>query len=216
MAKRKSPPSLKRRGPSYEPKLVLYVFCEGEKTEPKYLKAFSAAWGNKLVKTIPFEAAGVPLTLIRAACDKKRELETRARKKGSDSFDENFQVWGVFDVDAHPNMEEAKQLAKAHQLHVAISNPCFDLWGLLHFRQHDGYIHRHDVQRALQQVMPKYDGSGSKTFDYDLMHPNYSFALSNAKALLLRRDQEGTPGGNPSTDVFQLLETIIENGRVLD
>lgn len=213
MAKRKQPPSLKRRAPQHQPKIVLYVFCEGQNTEPFYLRDFSNAWGNKLVKMIPYEAAGVPLTLIKAASAKKIELDNVARK-GRNSFDSDFQVWGVFDVDEHPSVEDAKQMARSAGVNVAISNPCFDLWALLHFHYQDAHIHRHKVQKALTQVMPNYDGNKSKIFDYELMHSRYEVAKRNAEGLLKRRKEEGTPAGNPSTDVFHLLDIIIKNGKI--
>lgn len=213
MARRPPPPhTLKRRKERIEPKVKLVVFCEGANTEPQYLKDFAFAWGNRLVHVHPIPAAGVPLTLIRSACDEKKRLDRQAAKE-DDSFSSHFQVWGLFDVDDHPNISQAKNLATARGIRICISNPCFDLWGILHYQQHDAEEHRHLIQKRLAKLMTSYDPKGSKEFNYEEIHGSYAKAKTHAKELLRRRSEEANAGGNPSTNVYELLDLIILYGK---
>lgn len=212
MARRKAPPVLRRRPAREEPKLVLHVFCEGANTEPSYLLSFAQAWGNRVVKVVPIEAAGVPMTLVQRARSKKSELEKTARREG-DSFSSRFEVWGVFDIDEHPNVAEATALAKQSGVKVCKSNPCFELWALLHFKRHDAEIHRWNVQRMLKTYMPNYDPNSSKTLQYDLLHERFRVARDNAIWLAARRTEERNGGGNPSTNVHDLLTVIVDMGK---
>lgn len=165
MARRKFPktPKLARRKPLCSPKLKLVVVCEGEKTEPKYLDDFTKDYNNHLVEVKIIPKGGAPVTLVKKAIEFKKELERTARRT-KNSFDQRFQVWGLFDVDEHPNIPQAKDLARGNDIALGISNPCFELWGLLHIRNHDAPIHRHDLQRLLGQEMPGYSHKFSASF----------------------------------------------------
>ncbi|MFZ3017054.1 MAG: RloB family protein [Gallionella sp.] len=204
--------SLKRRPASVQPKMLIVVCCEGRNTEPRYLDEFALANGNKMVRVEPIPAAGAPLTLVKRAIQEKEKRLREASRSGN-SFAKAFQVWGVFDIDEHPKIAEAKDLARGNGIDLCISNPCFDLWGLLHFVNQDGYIHRHDAQRRLAEEMPGYEPEKGKFFNYSLMHSRYAQAKSRAEVLMRRREEEDTPGGNPSTDVYRLLDLIIKNGK---
>ncbi|MGA9655397.1 MAG: RloB domain-containing protein [Polyangia bacterium] len=75
---------------------------------------------------------------------------------------------------------EALELAKKSRVQVALSNPCIELWALLHFQDQNERIHRHEAQHALKAFMPKYD----KALDFPKMIP---------KALSTRRFGSSTP-----------------------
>ena len=53
----------------------------------------------------------------------------RGSRRSKDSFEENDQVWAVFDRDEHPRFDEAIALCDGHGVLVGRSNPCFELWG---------------------------------------------------------------------------------------
>jgi hypothetical protein len=206
------PPSLRRRGAIHEAKLLIVVCCEGKNTEPEYLKEFAFAWGNRLVflKTVP--GVGVPLTVVQRAVQEKQELE-RIAARSRDSFTKKFQVWAVYDVDDHPNLAQARQLATARGIQCCVSNPCFELWPLLHFKDQDGEIDAKAIQRALEKLMPSYKYKGSKVLDYKQLHIRFDVARRRATSIWQRRAKERNAGGNPSTCVFRLLDTIMENGK---
>jgi len=213
MAKRfRKGPALTRRTAKREPKLKLVIVCEGENTEPKYLQDFANDHANPLVEIETIKKGGVPVTLVNKAVKRKKELEKQARRT-KNSFDKRFQVWGLFDVDEHPNIPQAKDKAHGNGVKLGISNPCFELWGLLHICNQDAPIHRHKLQRLLEEKMPSYDHDSSATFDYNLIRENYDIAKQRAIKGLNRRKEEDDPEGNPSTNVYELLDIVSDNGN---
>ena len=152
--------------------------------------------------------------MVQRAVEEKHILKKRA-SRDRDSYAKKFEVWGAFDVDEHPKIPEAQDMAKGNGIKLCISNPCFDLWGLLHFIVQDAPIHRHEAQRKLSIEMPSYDPGKGKRFDYELLKSRYETAKARAVILNKRRQEEGIAGGNPSTNVYDLLELIIENGRII-
>ncbi len=205
-------PRLRRRHPHRDPKLKLVVVCEGRKTEPTYLNKFVREHGNNLVKLDIIPGIGTPVTVVNRAVELRKKLE-RDIRDAKDSFEKYVQVWGVFDFDQHPDIPRAKSTARDNNVKLGISNPCFELWAVLHFREQDAPIECHALQADLMQLMPGYNRGSSKTFDYELMAPTYETAKERAQWNGRRREEERNAGGNPSTDVYKLLELIIVNGK---
>lgn len=177
-------------------------------TEPEYLFAFRAWCRNPRVEVqIPREH-GVPLTLVELAVELRGEAEDRARAERDENlaFDE---VWCAYDVDEHPRLNDARQLAAANEIDLAVSNPCFELWLLLHFRDSPGMRHRHDVQALLAKFIEGYD----KHLEPALVLSGYEKALERA----LRLDRDATEmeesGRNPTTGVHRLTESIRRGGQ---
>jgi hypothetical protein len=205
-------PSIRRRGPIRSPKPLIIVVCEGQKTEVEYLDAFRIDHGNHLFNLNTIGGAGVPDTIVDCAIEEYRSRRRYACRKGADSYDSEFSVWAMFDVDAHPKVMEAWNRAQANGVRVACSNPCLELWTLLHFSDSDGPLSRSEAQSRLTKFMPKYHHSSNPTFDYALLRDNYDLAVRRAEAFLLRRDQERSSRGNPCSTVHLLLEQIREYG----
>lgn len=208
---RKIPPSksTRRKLGKKLPKFLIIAFCEGKNTEPKYLESFARHHGNNLVIVEPVPAAGAPLTIVQSAVARKKQEDA---KKKTNSFDGLYEVWAVFDIDEHPKIPQALDMAKANQVHTAISNPCIEIWALWHFTFHQSHIHRHDLQRELAKQMASYQSDGSKLIDYELIKSNYAVAKSRAEKQLENHQATGNAYGNPSTTFYKLLERIIENG----
>lgn len=152
--------------------------------------------------------AGVPKTVVETAVEKKKEA-ARSAKKGSDSFLKFDHVWCVFDVDDHPHLVQATQQANDNGVNVAISNPSFELWILLHFESQRAHIHRGDLRSKLQIHIPDYD----KVAPFNVLWPLYDVALNNARDLEQWQAEQGRPRENPSTGVFHLTELILDLAR---
>jgi hypothetical protein len=45
----------------------------------------------------------------------------------------------MFDRDEHPNFARAIDLADRHGIKLAMSNPCLELWFILHFEDQTAY-----------------------------------------------------------------------------
>ena len=110
------------------------ILCvtDGE-TERDYFTAFRTHCKNPRVEIDFVAAAGVPRTLVERARDEKKSANLRAREErdANLSYDE---VWCIFDIDSHPKVKDAIKMALDNGLRVAVSNECFELWLLLHFR----------------------------------------------------------------------------------
>ena len=122
MGKRDRARSPARRAPSLDPKPRILVLCEGSETEPRYLTGFIAWCRNPRVKVEIVPGVGVPFSIVQAAKARRAEAEQAAARAG-DSYLAYDAVWCVFDVDEHPNLGDAMQMARGNQIDVAISNP---------------------------------------------------------------------------------------------
>jgi RloB-like protein len=120
---------LQRRRPRRQPKPRFLIVCEGTVTEPRYFKDVQHT--ERSVIDLRIEPGGKPKTLVERATGLKREANGKARKLKDDN-QKYEEVWCVFDIDEHPLIREAKDQAKANRIELAISNPCFELWALLH------------------------------------------------------------------------------------
>lgn len=176
------------------------LVCEGRNTEPRYFKALERQHHNVLIEIETIEAVGVPSTIA------SRAVTEIAKINRSDSFEEEDQVWAVFDRDEHPCYDQAVGECERDGVKVAKSNPCFELWIILHFESYDRAGTRHDVQRALKRLC---DGAECKhhSFDYSEIVENFETAINLAERQEKRRIDEGglTP---PYTTVHKLASAL--------
>jgi hypothetical protein len=193
-----------RRAAFRDPRPRILIVCEGENTEPQYFEQFADFHRNSLV-TIKLESAlGVPLSMVRAATALKEQAIANAKREA----DENIKyesVWCVFDIDEHPHIPEARNLAGDNEIQLAVSNPCFELWLLLHLRDCPGILHRHAAKAMLKTHVPNYD----KNVDFRTYSDGYQKAVVRAKYLDNLACSIGEPGRNPTTGVYELTEKII-------
>ena len=193
----------RRRIPSRDPKPLILCVCEGRVTEPEYLKAFAAHCKNPRVMIEIDAGQGVPRTLVEQAKRRKQDAEAKARQQRDDNlkFD---QVWCVGDVDEHPKLHEAQVMARDNGIELAVSNPCFELWLILHFRESPGAQHRRQMADIHKDYLPGYD----KHVDFDQIASGYETAVQRASRLDRMAEEDGEVGRNPSTGVWRLTESI--------
>lgn len=192
-----------RRAPFLEPKPTILIVCEGQVTEPEYFRGFQKACRNPRVEIRIADAHGVPKTLVEAAKRYKTEAEEIAKREKDDNLAYDS-VWCVFDIDEHPHVPKAKQMARDSGIDVAISSPCFELWLLLHFRDNPGMQHRVKVQKMLTENLPSYDGH----VEYGMYSTGYPQAVTRAERMDEAAESAGEPGRNPTTSVYKLTELI--------
>jgi hypothetical protein len=146
---------------------------------------------------------GEPYGLVRDAI-KHRD---RVRLAG-DAF---TQVWYVFDVESpepHASLDKATQLADRQDIRCAATNPCFELWLILHFRdQHDALTTK-DACDHLMGLPCGYDKHG-KAFSYALCRDQREAAVARADALVTRyEDAVPLRDRNPWTSVQELFRRL--------
>ena len=210
---RKPPPapSIGRKFAFASPKVEIVISCEGKVTERRYLEDCKNEYGSGLVKIRFLPITGVPLTVVQAAIEERNELIAE-RRRSKDSFDV-FKVWAVFDKDEHPLVKEALELARENKIEVAFSNPCFEIWPLLHLVDYGSQDGRHSVQARLKEEMPGYDHEDGAIVDFHAIKDDFPTAYERARRHNAMREAEGVPLGCPSTTVGELVRKIVENGK---
>lgn len=176
---------------------VILIVCEGEKTEPRYFSSWRRHERiNALVEIVPGNICGTdPRRIVRYARDRKL--------RSGVVYD---QVWCVFDRDEHKYIELAFELAKQHGLNLAFSNPNFELWFLLHFRDQKSPITRHGTVRALRRYLGHYKKSDDI---YSKLRRRQPVAIRRARELRsARRSGPGLAARNPFTTVDRLVEVL--------
>jgi RloB-like protein len=197
---------LRRRRPFRNPLPRILIVCEGTRTEPGYFKELRHT--ERIPIELEISPGGEPKTLVERAV----ELKNIAEKEPKSRRDENLlydDVWCVFDIDEHPAVPDAKQQARDNGIELAISNPCFELWIVLHFRDQRAHIDRAVVQRDCAKYLPDYE----KAVPFAKLHPNYEGAVKRALDLDAWQQTRGGEGSNPSTGVHKLTEKIKSFGR---
>lgn len=186
----------------------ILIICEGKVTEVGYFKDLRRAFSNPSVRVEIDPRHGAPRALVQRAIRLRKEAEAAAQRREDDTY-RYSEVWCVFDVDDHPDLEPLRQEAEQNGISLAISNPCFELWALLHFQNHTSYIERQVLAGLLRRRLPNYQ----KALPFEKIHPGYALAVQRATALDRHREGASDPGGNPSTGVYRLTERIREGGR---
>ena len=204
-------PGLRRRPPSREPKRRFTVFCEGRNTEPAYFRGLQRTVADALIDLVIVPAAGIPFTIAEQAVARARELGITGRtRRKRDWYEEKDEVWAVFDRDVHPRYDEAVILCEHHHVGVARSNPCFEVWLILHEFDYDRPDDHNAVQAHFCRLRPEYDPTGRKLPNCADLISRIGVAERRAELQLRRRDEEGAAFGRPSTTVFNLTRAIRE------
>lgn len=179
--------SAERRPPSRQSKPLVLVVCAGERTEPAYFKGLRDFVASRAVDIKLVARPKAPVQMVEFA-------GTRGT-----GFDE---VWCVFDVDNF-DIATAVQVAGEFDVQLGVSNPCFELWLLLHLEdcraRLDGYK---AVAAKLRKHFPAYDKAQLRFADFVT---GLDEAVARARAL----DETGTKfEENPTTSVWRLVERI--------
>jgi hypothetical protein len=198
--------SLRRRRSFRQPSARFLIVCEGKVTEPIYFKEIRRV--ERGIIDLDIVPAGVPKTVVERAVRLKQEAEWEAKLR-ADEYLRYDQVWCVFDVDEHPFVPEAKQQAQANAINIAVSNPCFELWFLLHFQDQTAHIERAKVQHLCREHMPGYQ----KAPPCDALLTQQAKAMERAVRLDNWQLSRSNTGGNPSTGVHRLIQQIQAAAR---
>jgi hypothetical protein len=190
---------LRRRAARRPERKTIVVFCEGVASEPDYingLKRVEEIRDNTAINIEIHPERGVPLTLVRWAVERSRD-------------DEVDECWCVFDVEwpkNHPNLAAAVQLAAAHGIRLAVSNPCFELWLALHFEDCSGFLTTKQAESRSRLL----DGRPGKRIDAQQYTGRRRDASARAVALQKRHLANGTafPKDNPSSTMHEFLDAI--------
>ena len=192
--RQRRPPRRQRPKPSGK---SLLVVCEGT-TEKEYVDELAKCIGNPSVQIRFCPERGTPDKIIELARNECRE-QTANRNPG---FDE---VWCVFDRDDHEHFLGPIQTAIDRCYFLAVSNPCIELWLLIHHREAPGQLHRDQIKKMLK----RFDVGYKKHVRFE----PYRAGIENAVRVAHRMDSEakaegGKPFMNPSSTFYRLVSSI--------
>lgn len=145
----------------------LLIVCEGEKTEPQYLREIQQFYRltTAHVQVLPGRFGTSPRQVLDYALTVFRKGD-RERGIRAGEFD---RIVAVFDRDEHASYHEALDRAEAQNgrlkndggepvpIDAIVSVPCFELWLLLHFEDVHEPLHRNDLMRRLKVHLPDYE-----------------------------------------------------------
>ena len=189
--------SLARKPAKRDPAKKFVLYSEGKNTEPAYFRAFEASLPGALIELEIIKAVGVPVTIAEAAAK---------RKKSKTALQPGDEVWAVFDRDAHPAFDRAIATCHDNGVGLAISNPCFELWLILHSEEFGRPDDRHQIQAHFQKLCPEYDPKGGKTPDCKVLVADVLAAERRAEAQRSERAKDGAD--HPMTTVDLLTKAM--------
>ncbi|MBY7899945.1 RloB family protein [Vibrio fluvialis] len=202
-------------------KPTLHIFCEGEKTEPYYLKSYIAEFhsSTRQLATILVEKTdkNTPVSLVKEAVAHKSSNGLK--------IDEYWVVYDREAVTKYPDALhlEARQKADANGINIALSNVCFEHWLLLHLEDHRrGYSSCADLLKnsTFKSLLDSH--CGIKDYDkglpflFEKIKHGISDAVKRADTICKNAEKAAEVGKeaphylNPYTDVHKLLDAMKE------
>ncbi|MFI9384852.1 RloB family protein [Kutzneria sp. NPDC052558] len=166
----------------------ILIVCGGTRTELDYFDGLRRSRRDPTVRVRVIAKGVAPDQLVR-----------HAQRVGGD-YDE---VWCVVDTDEF-DIAKAARLADELGVRLAVSNPCFELWLLLHFTEHRVASPSYrDLRPKLIKHVPGYDKCRVEFAQYE---PGVADAT--------RRGERLDPTGrdhdrNPSTGVWKLVRQVL-------
>lgn len=189
MAKRAM--DLTRRQGRKSPREAILILCEGE-TEVSYFKQLKEYCRDALTVAVHIDKDhSSPITMMKTAIRKLRDQR----------YDK---VFCVFDGDDVRQVEDAQKIARRQtRIQVVISNPCIELWFILHF----DYTSRpyQDCAEAKSHLTehwwPGYQSGGQN--DFSILMPYLKDAIHHAERLAVECS------GDPRTEIHTLINGIF-------
>lgn len=201
----------KRNSNSRKRKKIIFIATEGKnKTEKLYFKKFNS---DKVQIRFAKGGSTDPVNMVS-------ELLSECTDMGYDS-EAGDTAYCVLDSDfvasKNKQLALADKKAEKDKLSLIVSSPCFEIWYLCHYDYSTkAFSSNAEVIEELRKRMPKYDKN--KEDMYELLHMMQNKAVENAKRLEKYNLQSGkklhTVEFTPSTEVYRIIETIMESENV--
>lgn len=217
-----------RRASFRKPKETILIVCEGKKTEPNYFKSLRQYLRLEVVQVEVIGEGGAPITVVGNAI----KMRDKRRKESKTSlletpFDEIWCVFDTEDLSKNRSYHEAVEKAEKEKIKLALSNPCIELWFLLHFK--DGrkpFANYSKLEPDLKTCIHNYQKNMAV---FELIYANTNIAFSNAQNLIEKHPNlndeirkkslhQRVKHLNPSTTIHLLVKKLQEMSdvRLLD
>src|SRR5215470_14284923 len=184
----------------------VYVFTEGDVTEPEYVDQLKRRQNGFAVKVS--DQRGSPDRIVRLAIDFKARSNRDAAAEGLPAGEWPV-VWCMFDRDRHPNTDALIAKAEAAGVRVCFSHPCFEFWIILHYEDCAAPMSgscseaRRRLKRHCKEIV--------KSFRLDELSGRYGSARKRAQRISAQhaRDGQVAPSAHdPSTNVWEFVDFL--------
>lgn len=190
---------------------LLVIASEGQKTEPKYFTDLKDAYTRSGLHVEVLErsqSASSPLHVLAHL----NKFKTKYKLRRDD------ELWMVIDVDRWPehNLRDVAGKCRDKGFCLAVSNPCFELWLLLHLDEFDLYDHEQKnclfqnshrfIEKEIRRILGSYNRSNLDTSKF-LHHVENAVA----RARILDVDPGSRWPNLLGTKVYLLVEKIIRH-----
>ena len=160
-----------------------FVFCEGE-TEIAYVKFLRSLYR-------------APIQVIVKKGKSNISEDYIERSKNEYVRTEQDKVFLMYDLDVDEMLEQLQKIPNAE---LIVSNPCVELWFLLHYQDQKSEISSDKCIKKLQKVSKEYKKGTLSEDEKEVFAQNKELAIERAKIMTEYR--------NPSSTVYILLEML--------
>ena len=164
-----------------------FVFCEGE-TEVAYVEMLRAYYR-------------LPIRIIAKKTMQNITQKLVERCEAAYIQTKNDRTYLMYDLDVATMFDRLAQIKDATLL---CSNPCFELWLLLHHSDQSAPLTSAECVNRLSSFVKQYKKGILEPEEKQYLLMNTPLATSRAKAM--------EPFTNPSTTVYRLLEDLKKLG----
>ena len=172
-----------RRSKGKQMKPNFFVFCEGE-TEMAYVKFLRSLYR-------------APIQVIPKKGKSNISEDFIVKSKNEYVQTDQDKVFLMYDLDVDGMLEQLQKIPNAELL---VSNPCVELWFLLHYQEQKTEISSDKCIKKLQKFSNEYKkgtlSEEEKTF------------LAEKKDLAIERAKNMIGYQNPSSTIYKLLEKL--------
>lgn len=160
-----------------------FVFCEGE-TEIAYVKFLRSLYR-------------APIQVIPKKGKSNISEDYIVKSKNEYVQTDQDKVFLMYDLDVDGMLVQLQKIPNAELL---VSNPCVELWFLLHYQDQKSEISSDKCIKKLQKVSKEYKKGTLSEEEKDVLAKNKELAIERAKALEVLN--------NPSTTIYRLLDLL--------
>lgn len=192
----------RRASGSRKRKPVVYLVCEGSETEIRYFRKFRSRECNIDIVPIPSQYK---------AADKLVQKAKATIGQSPYYPDEGDIIWCVFDRDENTNamLTKAKQTAIREGYQIAFSNPCFEVWFLLHFAKQTAPVENCEATIRLLKKKGRLEQYEKNKEVFDLLKQLQEIAIERAQERVTALQEEHievlSRESNPVTTVAELV-----------
>lgn len=184
--------SRREKTPPKQMRKIALVICEGE-TEVCYINLLKTWYKSPIRIVSHIEGTKITPSLV----------ENRTKELKISPWDK-VRTFLMYDMDVQA-INEKLQKCKAEML---LSNPCFEIWLLLHAKEQKTAINTDALIKELKKSAPTWKNYSKTAFtdtQKSFLNDNTDVAVARAKKLCEFQ--------NPSTGIYKLIEVLQKNTK---